>query len=84
MDAARDILRSNRTLYLFLGKMVAAYAVWFVLYDLWLLPDGRLDTWLSTSVASWTGSLLAPFYDTTVVDGRTVWISREESVIFLE
>lgn len=76
VDAAREILQSNRTLYLFLGKMVAAYAVWFVIYDLWLLPDGRLDAWLSTSVASWTGNLLAPFYGTTVVDGRTVWISR--------
>lgn len=81
MDAARQILSSNRTLSLFLAKMVAAYAVWFVVYDLWLLPDGRLDAWLSHSVASWTGALLGLFYDSAFVDGRTVWISREAGIL---
>lgn len=61
--------------------MVAAYAVWFVLYDLWLLPDGRVDAWLSHFVASATGSVLAPFYDTAFVDGRTVWITRESGIL---
>jgi len=23
--------------------MLAAYLAWYALYDLWLLPDGRLD-----------------------------------------
>ena len=81
MDAARQILSSNRTLTLFLAKMVAAYAVWFVLYDLWLLHDGRLDAWLSHSVATWTGSLLGLFYDSAFVDGRTVWITRESGIL---
>ena len=77
MDAARQILSNNRTLYLFFAKMLAIYAVWFVIYDLWLLPDGRLDAWLSHAVASWTGAVLAPFYDSVVVDGRIVWLSTE-------
>ena len=77
MDAARQILSSNKTLSLFLAKMVGAYAVWFVLYDLWLLPDGTVDAWLSHAVAGWTGAVLAPFYDTVVVDGRIVWLSVE-------
>lgn len=81
MDAARQILASNRTLAGFLAKMIAAYAVWFVLYDLWLLPDGRVDAWLSHAVAGWTGAILAPFYDTVVVDGRIVWISREAGIL---
>ncbi|MEM1056679.1 MAG: archaeosortase/exosortase family protein [Bacteroidota bacterium] len=81
MDAARQILSSNRTLTFFLVKMVAAYAVWFVLYDLWLLPDGRIDAWLSHSVASWTGGLLGVFYETAFVDGRTVWITRESGIL---
>ncbi len=48
-----------RTLTVFLLKMVGAYAVWFVVYDLWLLPDGRLDAGLSHAVASWTAGLLS-------------------------
>jgi hypothetical protein len=34
---------STRSVLLFLGKMLAAYLAWYALYDLWLLPDGRLD-----------------------------------------
>ena len=73
LNRARRSLASHRPLTLFLFQMAAVYAVWFVVYDLWLLPDGRLDAALSTSVASWTGAVLRPFYDTVVVDGRTVW-----------
>jgi exosortase family protein XrtF len=41
----------------FAAKVLAFYGLWYVLYDLWLLPDGRLDQWLSTNVA-WTSGLL--------------------------
>ena len=34
-------------LTLFLLKAGGVYAVWQLLYDLVILPDGRLDTWLS-------------------------------------
>ena len=80
-QAAQSILSSHRALAAFLLKMVAVYAAWFVLYDLWLLPDGRLDTWLSEGVAAATGALLAPFYPGTVVDGRTVWATPSAGVL---
>jgi len=35
----------------FLAKAVAIYGAWYVLYDLWLLPDGRLDAWVSRTAA---------------------------------
>lgn len=79
---AQRLLGSHKTLVLFLAKMVAAYAVWFVIYDLWLLPDGRLDEWLSVHVASWTGGLMRPFFDGIVVDQRTVWLNQ--AGIFIE
>jgi exosortase/archaeosortase family protein len=78
---APSLFSTHRALSVFLLKMAAIYAVWFVVYDLWLLPDGRLDAWLSTSVASWTGAVLRPFYDTVVVDGRTVWATPTAGVI---
>ncbi len=81
--SVRSFLETHRALSLFLLKMAAVYAVWFVLYDLWLLPDGRLDTWLSTSVASWTGSVIRPFYPETLVDARTVW-AKPGIGIFIE
>ena len=78
--AAHRLLSSHRDLGRFVAKMVAVYAVWFVVYDLWLLPDGTLDRVLSEFVASATGVLLSPFYD-TVVDGRTVWATSTVGVI---
>ena len=34
-------------LTLFLLKAGGVYAAWQLIYDLVVLPDGRLDTWLS-------------------------------------
>lgn len=80
MNTLRELLVRNRALSAFLLKMAAVYAAWFVLYDLWLLPDGRLDAGLSEFVAAATGWLLAPFYDVGV-DGRLVWITTEAAVV---
>ena len=40
----------------FAGKVLAFYALWYILYDLWLLPNGTLDRWLSLNVA-WVGGI---------------------------
>jgi exosortase/archaeosortase family protein len=80
MEAARRILSTNRALAFFLLKMAAAYAVWFVVYDLWLLPDGRIDTWLSETVAATTAGTLAPFYEGARADVRTVWIDARSGI----
>jgi len=80
MSRTQDLLTTHRALSLFLLKMAAVYAAWFVLYDLWLLPNGHLDAWLSTNVAAWTGAVLRPLYDTIVVDGRTVWATPQVGI----
>lgn len=56
----------------FLGKAVAVYAVWYIVYDLWLLPDGHLDEWVSHSVV-WVaqGALGIVGFDPTA-DGRAL------------
>ncbi len=56
--------------------MVLAYGVWFVLYDLWILPDGRLDEALSLFVASATGALAGLGSNDVVTDGRVVWLGQ--------
>jgi exosortase/archaeosortase family protein len=81
VTSARAILATHRSLAVFLLKMAAVYAVWFVVYDLWLLPDGRLDAWLSEGVAAATGAVLGPLYNTAVVDGRTVWATPQAGVV---
>ena len=61
-----------RSVLHFLGKMLAAYVAWYVLYDLWLLPDGRLDAWVSHSVADVSGALLSLLGFAPDVAGRVV------------
>jgi exosortase/archaeosortase family protein len=61
---------SNRRVATFVGKVLAFYGLWYVLYDLWLLPDGAVDQWLSLNVASVSGALLDGFGFDTTTDGR--------------
>lgn len=40
----------NSPVTLFIVKALAFFIGWYLLYELWLLPDGRLDEWLSLNI----------------------------------
>ncbi len=63
---------SNRRIVTFAGKVLAFYALWYVLYDLWLLPDGTVDRWLSMNVASVSSTLLGTVGFEVFLDGRSL------------
>jgi Transmembrane exosortase (Exosortase_EpsH). len=63
---------SSRRIATFVGKVLAFYGIWYILYDLWLLPDGTLDRWLSLNVAWMSGELLDGLGFGAVVDGRGI------------
>jgi exosortase/archaeosortase family protein len=50
--------------------VLAFYGLWYVLYDLWLLPEGTVDRWLSLNVAEVSGALLGSVGFETFVQGR--------------
>lgn len=62
----------HRPLLVFFAKMVAFYAVWYVAYDLWLLPDGRLDAVVARNIAVLSGGLLNLIGIEALVDERIV------------
>ncbi|MCS4039951.1 exosortase/archaeosortase family protein [Salinibacter ruber] len=64
----------------FLAKAVAVYGVWYMLYDLWLVPDGRLDAWVSQAAASVTGTTLSGLGLDVAVEGRTVQLAQTSGV----
>ncbi|MCS3857812.1 exosortase/archaeosortase family protein [Salinibacter ruber] len=68
----------------FLAKAVAVYGAWYVLYDLWLLPDGRLDAWMSQAAASVTGTTLSGLGLDVAVEGRTVQVARAAGVRIID
>lgn len=69
--ALRAFVRRHRTLLVFAGKMAAVHGGWFVLYDLRLAPDGRLDAWLAEGTASLSTGLLSLGGVETLAAGRT-------------
>ena len=63
---------STRRIARFALRGLAIYGAWYVLYDLWLLPDGRLDEWLSTTVASMSTAILNVVGIEALVEGRVL------------
>jgi exosortase/archaeosortase family protein len=45
----------------FLMKVSAIYIIWYLIYDYYLLPDGRLDAFLSLSGVNLAGGILNIF-----------------------
>ncbi len=70
MSTASALNGSRRRIVSFVGKVLAFYALWYILYDLWLLPDGTLDRWLSLNVASVSSTLLGSVGFEVFLDGR--------------
>lgn len=67
----------NKKLLRFLIAAFAAYILWYIVYDLYLKPDGRLDTWLNYAVAlhsTWILKLTG--YTADVIPGIQQFIVR--------
>ncbi|MCS4177375.1 exosortase family protein XrtF [Salinibacter ruber] len=64
----------------FLAKAVAIYGAWYVLYDLWLLPDGRLDAWVSQTVVHAGRVVLSGVGIEAVVNGRSIELARASGI----
>ena len=71
---------STRSVLLFLAKALAVYGVWYVVYDLWLLPDGRLDAWVSHSVVRVSHAVLSVLGLDATMDGRTLQLAGAAGV----
>jgi exosortase family protein XrtF len=71
---------STRSILRFLGKTTAIYGLWYVLYDLWLLPDGRLDRWVSVSVTQAGGAFLSTLGYDAVVECRLLQLSGASGI----
>ena len=52
---------SHKNIFIFFLKSGVIYAVWYVIYEMWVLPDGSLDKWISLNIVEQTAGLLALF-----------------------
>lgn len=59
----------NSAIVRFVAKALGIFVIWYVVYELWLLPDGRLDEWLSLNIIANSAGILQWFgYDVYTVD----------------
>ncbi len=65
----------------FVARALAIFALWFVVYDLWLLPDGRIDEVLSQGVARISGGALALLGGEVAVSGRLVRLDGAPGIV---
>jgi len=51
-----DVNKSPVLIFLF--KVGVIFISWYIVYELWLLPDGRLDEWLSLNIVGSSAGIL--------------------------
>lgn len=65
---------------MFLGIALGLYALWYVLYEGWLGPDGSLDAWLSIKVARAGAGVLGILGYETAVRETTIMVAGKPTV----
>jgi exosortase family protein XrtF len=59
----------------FLLKVTVIYIAWYIVYELWVLPNGYIDEPLSHNIASVSAGILIFFGESVVHFGRVVGIA---------
>lgn len=59
----------------FLLKVFAIYVVWYIIYELWVLPNGYIDEPLSRNIAAVSAGILSFFGESVFLYDRVVGIS---------
>ncbi|MEQ8524787.1 archaeosortase/exosortase family protein [Gracilimonas sp.] len=59
----------NSPIFKFIAKALFIFVIWYMLYELWLLPDGSLDYWLSLNIIGVSAGIIDFFgYDVFTVN----------------
>jgi len=74
-------LKSDVTLFLL--KVLGIYIVWYIVYDLWLLPDGRLDEWLVLNIVGVSSSILQWLHYDVFWIGRLIGLNGSPGIVLV-
>ncbi|MGD8427824.1 MAG: archaeosortase/exosortase family protein [Balneolaceae bacterium] len=61
-------------------KVLGIYLGWYLAYELWLLPNGSLDYWLTTNIVSVSAGILQAFGYKIYAIGRLVGLDQSAGV----
>ncbi len=48
----------NSAIIKFIVKAFAVFILWYIIYELWLLPEGNLDKWLALNIVAVSNGLI--------------------------
>lgn len=65
-------------------KVVGIYIVWYLIYELWLLPDGSLDAWLALNIVDITAGLLNAFDYDVYTAGRLIGMEEAPGILLVD
>lgn len=69
---------------IFLYKAVGIYLLWYCIYDLWLLPAGWLDAWVTTNIAQIGYDILNLIGYQALIEGRHVGIAGTVGILLVD
>lgn len=59
----------------FVVKVLVIFVIWYMIYELWLLPDGRMDEWLSLNIVGVSAGFLNWLgFDPVFIDHRVIGV----------
>jgi len=67
----------------FAVKALAIYLIWYVAYELVILPDGRVDRWLSLNIISVSGGVLDLLGYDVYTAGRIIGIGESAGIMLV-
>ena len=76
-------MKANKFIIFFLLKAIGLYAVWYMVYDLWLKKSGVLDNWIIDSLVYFTVKFLELFNFMIYVDYHKVGIFGADLSVFV-
>lgn len=68
----KDLFKSD--VAKFIIKVLAIYTIWYIVYELWVLPNGWIDEPLSHNIASVSAGIVSFFGESVFLYGRVVGI----------
>lgn len=68
----KSFLKSDIAVFLF--KVICIYFLWYLVYEIWLLPNGYIDEPLSKNIASVSAGILSFLGENVFYYGRVVGI----------
>lgn len=68
----------------FILKTAGIYLCWYFLYELWLLPEGSLDQWLTTNVVAVSGGIMDALGYNYFAAGRLIGINNAPGILLVD